>query len=65
MYYIKNAPETLPLPEIFENMRFPLPLTLRAPNSLGQDSPWMMFYLLRANALPDLTTVSGRMAQIT
>jgi hypothetical protein len=28
MYYIKNAPETLPLPEIFENMRFPLPLPL-------------------------------------
>jgi hypothetical protein len=26
MYYIKNAPETLPLPEIFENLRFPLPL---------------------------------------
>jgi hypothetical protein len=37
MYYIKNAPETLPLPEIFENMRFPLPLPLplRAPNNLG------------------------------
>jgi hypothetical protein len=38
MYYIKNAPETLPLPEIFENMRFPLPLPLPlplpAPNSL-------------------------------
>jgi hypothetical protein len=28
MYYIKNAPETLPLPEIFENMHFPLPLPL-------------------------------------
>jgi hypothetical protein len=28
MYYIKNAPETLPLPEIFENLRFPLPLLL-------------------------------------
>jgi hypothetical protein len=26
------------------------------------DIPWMMFYLLRANALPDLTDVSGRMA---
>jgi hypothetical protein len=37
MYYIKNAPETLPLPEIFENLGFPLPLLLplRAPNSLG------------------------------
>jgi hypothetical protein len=30
MYYIKNAPETLPLPEIFENMRFPLPLSRSA-----------------------------------
>jgi hypothetical protein len=39
MYYIKNAPETLPLPEIFENMRFPLPL--RAPNSLGVMYPLM------------------------
>jgi hypothetical protein len=52
MYYIKNTPETLPLPEIFENMRFPLPLPLpeifenmrfplplplHAPNSLGLD----------------------------
>jgi hypothetical protein len=32
-------------------------------NSL--DSPWMMFYLLREDALPDLTDVSGRMAQMT
>jgi hypothetical protein len=24
-------------------------------------SPWLMFYLLRADALPDLTDVSGRM----
>jgi hypothetical protein len=32
-------------------------------NSL--DSPWLMFYLLRANALPNLTDVSGRMAQMT
>jgi hypothetical protein len=52
MYYIKNAPETLPLPEIFENMRFPLPeifenmrfplpLSLRAPNgSHKQIYPW-------------------------
>jgi hypothetical protein len=37
MYYIKNAPETLPLPKIFENMRFllllslPLPLLLPSP----------------------------------
>jgi hypothetical protein len=29
------------------------------------DSPWLMFYFLRANALPDLTDVSGRMAQMT
>ena len=38
MYYIKNAPETLPLLEIFENLRFllQLPLSLPAPNSLGQ-----------------------------
>jgi hypothetical protein len=35
MYYIKNAPETLPLPEIFENLRFPLPLPLHSPNSLA------------------------------
>jgi hypothetical protein len=47
MYYIKNAPETLPLPEIFENMRFPLPL--RAPNSLDYSTlddarwPWEAF----------------------
>jgi hypothetical protein len=36
MYYIKNAPENASLPTIFENMRFalPLPLPLRAPNSL-------------------------------
>jgi hypothetical protein len=32
MYYIKNAPETLPVVEIFENLRFPLPLP--APNNL-------------------------------
>jgi hypothetical protein len=32
-------------------------------NSL--DSPWPMFYLLRVDSLPDLTSVSGRMAQIT
>jgi hypothetical protein len=36
MYYIKNAPETLPLPEIFENLRFPL--LLRAPNTLELDT---------------------------
>jgi hypothetical protein len=29
------------------------------------DSPWMMFYILREDALPDLTDVSGRMAQMT
>ena len=29
------------------------------------DIPWMMFYLLRADALLDLTDVSGRVAQIT
>jgi hypothetical protein len=27
--------------------------------------PWLMFYFLRADALPDLTDVSGRMAQMT
>jgi hypothetical protein len=27
MYYIKNAPEMLPLSEIFENLRHPLPLS--------------------------------------
>ena len=29
------------------------------------DSSWMMFYFLRVYALPDLTNVSGRMAQMT
>ena len=29
------------------------------------DSPWLMFYFLRADARPDLTDVSGRMAQMT
>jgi hypothetical protein len=32
-------------------------------NSL--DSPWMMFYFLREDDLPDLTYVSGRLAQMT
>jgi hypothetical protein len=31
----------------------------------SRDSPWLMFYFLRADALLDLTDVSGRMAQIT
>ena len=31
----------------------------------SQDSSWLMFYFLRADALPDLTDVSGRMAQMT
>jgi hypothetical protein len=29
------------------------------------DSPWLMFYLMRAYDLPDLIYVSGRMAQMT
>jgi hypothetical protein len=29
------------------------------------DSPWMMFYLLNGDDLPDITIVSGRMAQMT
>jgi hypothetical protein len=29
------------------------------------DIPWMMFYILREDALPNLTDVSGRMAQMT
>jgi hypothetical protein len=29
------------------------------------DSPWLMFYFLRADALPNLTDVSGRMAKMT
>ena len=29
------------------------------------DRPCMMFYLLRVDALPGLTDVSGRMAQMT
>jgi hypothetical protein len=32
-------------------------------NSL--DNSWMMFYILRSYALPDLIDVSGRMAQMT
>jgi hypothetical protein len=32
-------------------------------NSL--DSPWLIFYFLRADALPDLIDVSERMAQMT
>ena len=28
------------------------------------DSSWLMFYFLRADALPDLTDVSGRMAHM-
>jgi hypothetical protein len=31
----------------------------------SSDSPWLIFYFLRADALPDLTYVSGRMAQMT
>jgi hypothetical protein len=29
------------------------------------DSPWMLFYFLREDALPNLTNVSGGMAQMT
>jgi hypothetical protein len=29
------------------------------------DSPWLMFYILWADALPDFTDVSVRMAQMT
>jgi hypothetical protein len=29
------------------------------------DSPWLIFYFLRVDALPDLTDVNGRMAQMT
>jgi hypothetical protein len=32
---------------------------------ISPDSPWLMFYLLRTDALPDLIDVSGRMAQMT
>jgi hypothetical protein len=28
----------------------------------SRDIPWMMFYILRVDVLPDLTDVSGRMA---
>jgi hypothetical protein len=28
------------------------------------DSPWLMFYFLREYSLPNLTDVSGRMAQM-
>ena len=31
----------------------------------SSDSSWLMFYFPRADALPDLTDVSGRMAQMT
>jgi hypothetical protein len=29
------------------------------------DSPWLMFYLMKADALPDLKDASGRVAQMT
>jgi hypothetical protein len=29
------------------------------------NSPWLMFYFLRVDALPNITDVSGRMAQMT
>jgi hypothetical protein len=29
------------------------------------DSPWMMFYFIREDALPYLTDMSGRMDQMT
>jgi hypothetical protein len=29
------------------------------------DSPWLMFYFMMENALPNLTNVSGRMDQMT
>jgi hypothetical protein len=29
------------------------------------NSSWLMFYFLRVDALPDLTDVGGRMAQMT
>jgi hypothetical protein len=29
------------------------------------DSPWLIFYFLREDDLPDLTNVSGIMAQMT
>ena len=29
------------------------------------DSPWLMFYFLREDVLPDLTDMSGRMTQMT
>jgi hypothetical protein len=32
------------------------------PEKNSPNSPWMMFYILRADALLDLTDVSGRMA---
>jgi hypothetical protein len=29
------------------------------------DSPWLMFYFMREDDLPDITYVSGRMAHMT
>jgi hypothetical protein len=29
------------------------------------DSPWLMFYLMREDALPNITDVSGRMDHMT
>jgi hypothetical protein len=29
------------------------------------DIPWLMFYFLREDSLPDIIDVSGRMAQMT
>jgi hypothetical protein len=31
----------------------------------SSDSPWLMFYFSREDSLPDITDVSGRMAQMT
>jgi hypothetical protein len=35
------------------------------PEKNSPDSPWPMFYIMREDSLPDLTDVSGRMAQMT
>jgi hypothetical protein len=35
------------------------------PGKNSPDSPWLMFYFLREDALPNLTDVTGRMAQMT
>jgi hypothetical protein len=55
IYYIKNAPETLPLPEIFENLRFPLPL----PSPRSQQPCFQFTYFLYKALIEVLLNLDG------